>query len=80
MTAKKLARMIPDEAVEPLALAIAGGSLMWKHALEDQRQHWRKEARAACAAMLAAWPDGYMLTMVPQIILPLPTEMRAAVA
>ena len=28
------------------------------------------------AAGLAAWPGGHMLMMVPQIILPLPTEAR----
>lgn len=72
---------IPDEVVEVIAIAIAGGSLMWKHALEVQRQRWRKEARAALIAGLRAWPEARVgwsdaYGTPDRLILPIPPKVE----
>lgn len=78
---------IPPEALEAAARAnysewvrlesaftgIAIGDFEWWDGLDEEaRDEWRKKARAACLAMLNAWPDSIL--MPAELILPLPQE------
>ena len=75
---------IPDEVVEAAAkgLCLAQGYDWDRH--PDFHPAWRKEARAAIAVGLNAWPnaktlrdDGRRQTyIVPALILPLPQQAR----
>ncbi len=80
-----LSRHIPPEALEAAAkriCAVRFGDWFWAMAHESQREDMRSEARAAIAAMLAAWPGMIWHPQgtyrkrfgVTHLILPLPTE------
>lgn len=82
MTAEDYATLIPDEAVEAAARAMCQHAyahvpaLDWEKQLQDP--YWLEQARAACAAMLAAWPFGAVChykianTEGHEMVLPLP--------
>ena len=69
---------IPPEALEAAARALA----------DDAKLNWddipyghtviRREARAACLAMLRAWPGGIINTGLCRLILPLTQETHNA--
>lgn len=75
---------ISPEAIEAAAIELAPAP--WSMYTEDAREHFRRKARAALAAGLAAWPgiitkpatpDGqwtHNATIWAHIILPLPME------
>ena len=56
---------VPDEVWMAARLEFVDGPI--REDMEDRYRH-------AIAAALNAWPGGHMLTMVPQIILPIPQE------
>ena len=68
---------IPPEALEAAAIEMAPAP--WSIYAEDAQEHFRRKARAACLAMLRAWP-GMHVGPAPadarrqSIILPLPQE------
>lgn len=45
---------IPARAIEAAAIEMAPAP--WSMYTEDAKEHFRSKARAACLAMLAAWP------------------------
>lgn len=45
---------IPSEALEAAAIELAPAP--WSMYTEDAQEHFRRYARAACLAMLKAWP------------------------
>jgi hypothetical protein len=77
---------IPPEALEAAARAIwascQSGTLAWEDLPSSTRKVIKEEARAACLAMLAAWPGmraegvgvGDGVTTYEWLILPLPKE------
>jgi hypothetical protein len=66
---------IPPEALEAAAIELAPAP--WSMYTEDAQEHFRRKARAACLAMLRAWPgaihNGHWL-LFPHTKLPLPME------
>ena len=87
---------IPDEVVEAAARAAyevahkidcSSDPDQWVDAVNEYKEHWRQQARAALAAALSAWPgatvrdgtayqSGKPVMKLGQIILPLPQEPR----
>ena len=79
---------IPPEVVEAAAVTLMGrlmvsredAARLWAGLYEPEKEQFRREARAAIAAALAAWPGmhkGHQCTGCggdPQIILPIPQE------
>jgi hypothetical protein len=64
---------IPPEAFEAAAIEMAPAP--WSMYTEDAQEHFRRKARAACLAMLSAWPGMSTRTGIyTDIILPLPRE------
>ena len=74
-----LSRHIPPEALEAAAkriCAVRFGDWFWAMAHESQREDMRSEARAAIAAMLAAWPNTGEFTINGERKLVLPLEVK----
>jgi hypothetical protein len=76
---------IPDEAVEAAAVTLMGRLMVshndalhvWSGMYEPEKDQFRREARAAIAAALAAWPDTFVTKYsegAPAFNLPLPQE------
>jgi hypothetical protein len=77
---------IPDESVEAAAVTLMGRMMVshqdalhvWSGMYEPEKDQFRREARAAIAAAINAWPDVEVRpTFNPsRIILPLPQEKQ----
>ena len=78
---------IPDEVVEAAARAAyevahkidcSSDPDQWVDAVNEYKEHWRQQARAAIAAALSAWPGRTLAAYAFQTchILPLPQEPR----
>ena len=83
-------KMIPPEVVEAVAVTLMGRMMVshqdalhvWSGMYEPEKDQFRREARAAIAAALNAWPgntvefrrDSYMGWDGNLLILPLPQE------
>lgn len=67
---------IPAAAIEAVAEQFARSehSMPLDQLPEIVQLRLRNNARAACLAMLEAWPGGAKATLAPYIILPLPKE------
>jgi hypothetical protein len=63
---------IPPEAIEAAAIELAPAP--WSMYTEDAREHFRRKARAALAAGLAAWPGMSIAPEDQGVYLPLPKE------
>ena len=73
---------IPAAALEAGVRTLCHEQRLFWHGLStDAQDIIRGEARAACLAMLAAWPEmriSWLASNDGAIVLPLPTEARAA--
>ena len=76
---------VPDEVVETAAVVLMGrlmvsradALLVWSGMYENEKEQFRREARAAVVAGLEAWPNSELVPWYhadETLILPLPQE------
>ena len=69
---------IPPEALEAAARALADDAKLNWDDIPYEHTVIRREARAACLAMLNAWPGGIINPMLGRLILPLTQQKGEA--